>query len=52
MNVFVSTRECVDRIKDIICEDIQGCIYDHHVADALNMDYGTLRIAICNNTHV
>ena len=46
MSIFISTRESVERIKDIISPDIQGCIYNHHVADALNMDYGALRIAI------
>lgn len=49
MRVFVSTRESVERIKDIISQDIQGCIFDYHVADALKMDYVTLRIAISKN---
>jgi len=46
MSVFVPTRESVERIKDIISEDIEGCVFDYHVADALGIDYGALRIAI------
>jgi len=45
MSVFVTTKECVERIKDIISVDIEGCVYDHHVADALGMSYDALRTA-------
>jgi len=46
MSGFVSTRESLERIKDIISKDIEGCVFNHHVADVLGMDYGALRIAI------
>ena len=49
MSVFVSTRESIERIKDIISSDIRGCIYDHHVADVLGLDYSTLRTAIAKD---
>jgi len=45
MSVFISTRESVERIKDIISKDVDGCVCDYHVADALGMDYGALRTA-------
>ncbi len=45
MSVFISTRESVERIKDIISKDIEGCVYDHHVADVLGMSYDALRTA-------
>ena len=46
MSVFITTKETVERIKDIISKNIEGCIYDHHVADALGMESGALRMAI------
>ena len=46
MSVFISTRESVERIKDIISVDVEGCVYNHHVADVLGMDYSALRTAI------
>lgn len=46
MSVFITTKETVERIKDIICKDIDGCVYDHHVADALGVEYSALRTAI------
>lgn len=49
MSVFVSTKESVERIKDIISVDIQGCVYDHHVADALGVEYSALRTAIARD---
>lgn len=45
MSTFITARESIERIKDIISIDIQGCVFDYHVAEALDMDYGTLRIA-------
>lgn len=49
MNEFIPTRETVERIKDIICNDVKGCVFDHHVADALNISYDKLRVAIYRN---
>jgi len=49
MSVFVTTKECIERIKDIISVDIEGCVYDHHVADALGVEYSALRTAIARD---
>ena len=53
MSVFISTKESVERIKDIISKDVEGCVYNHHVADALGVEYSALRTAIArDNTPV
>ena len=49
MSVFITTKECVERIKDIISEDVGGCVYDHHVADVLGIEYSALRTAIARD---
>ena len=36
--------EIVERIKDIISHDVQGRVYDRHVAEALGLSTRTLRI--------
>ena len=49
MSVFITTKESVERIKDIISVDVEGCVYDHHVADALGVEYSALRTAIARD---
>ncbi len=49
MSVFISTKESVERIKDIISIDVNGCVYDHHVADVLGVEYSALRTAIARD---
>lgn len=49
MSTFITARESIERIKDIISPDIDGCVFDYHVADALDMDYASLRVAICKD---
>jgi len=39
-----SFREIVERIKDIISNEIDGKVYDRHVADVLKISNSTLRI--------
>ena len=46
---FVTTREAVERIKDLISKEVTGPVFDHHVADALGIAYGSLRISIVKN---
>ena len=46
---YLDTKVMVENIKDIISEDVQGKVFDHHVADALGMDYGSLRM--CKSTN-
>ena len=47
------TKESVERIKDIISEDVEGCVYNHHIADTLGVEYSDLRTAIArDNTPV
>ncbi len=40
--MFVTTREAVECIKDIICEEIGGFVFDKHVAKKLGMTQATL----------
>ena len=46
MNIYIPTREVVEKIKDIICTNVDGCVYDYYVAEVLKMDYSALRTAI------
>lgn len=46
---FVSTKESIERIKDIISVDVEGCVYDYHVADAIGVEYSALRTAIASD---
>jgi len=48
-SIFIDTREIVERVKDYISKDIDGFVYDYHVADVLDMQYSTLRINIMKN---
>ena len=49
MREFTNTREIVERIKDIISKEIDGFVYDYHVAKALNITPNSLRIALKRN---
>lgn len=46
MSEFVETREVIERIKDILSKEIEGKIFDWHIADELNIQYPTLRAMI------
>ena len=36
-------NDIIEQVKDVICSDIEGKIFDWHVADELNMTYDSLR---------
>jgi len=44
--MFVTTREAVERIKDIISKEIDGFVYDKHVAKKLGMTQAALACKI------
>lgn len=46
---FVECRESVERLKDIISKDINGKVFDWHIADVLNIPYSTLRVNLLKN---
>ena len=39
---FCTTREAIERIKDILSNHIKGRVYDWHVADSLRLSYANL----------
>lgn len=50
MKEFADTREIVERIKDIISNNVDGYVYDYMVADVLGVRYSALRFSISKNT--
>ena len=45
----VPFREIVERVKDIISNEVVGKVFDHHVADVLGLEYTSIRIYKVNN---
>jgi DNA-directed RNA polymerase beta' subunit len=46
MNNFTSTREAIERIKDIESVNIKGSVKDWHIADVLKIPYSSFRNSI------
>ena len=46
---FTECREVVERIKDILSTEIEGFIFDRHVAEELDIPHITMRINIMKN---
>lgn len=49
MSEFVEFKEVVERIKDIICSEYDGYVYDKYVAEQLKMADSTFRSCIYKN---
>lgn len=49
MSEFLDTREVVERLKDIMSNEIDGIVFDWHVADAIGIPYSTMRVNILKN---
>ena len=49
MKQLAETREIVERMKDIMSNDVNGFVYDYMVADELKIGYSTLRHRITKN---
>ena len=37
-------EEIIEKIKDIICHEVKGKVFDRHVAEVLGLDYAALRV--------
>jgi len=46
MSNFIETREVIERLKDRLSHEVDGKVFDWHVADELKIPYSTLRIKI------
>ena len=40
---YKEVSEVIEQVKDIICEDINGKVFDWHVAVELEIEYASLR---------
>ena len=49
MDEFAECREVIERVKDILSNEIDGFIFDYMVADELKIPYSTLRFKIVKN---
>lgn len=45
----VPFTEIIERVKDIISNEVIGKIYDYHVADALWLEYSSVRMYKAKN---